>query len=125
MKFLLINPTAPFWQVERGRKPSNKTQAFRFSMLSSLYVAAAVPPPFEIVIVDEEVEPIDLDCEADMVGISFMIYNAPRAYEIADSLRKKGKTVIVGGYHPPFCPRRRQRTRMRNAFSTAGEARKQ
>jgi radical SAM superfamily enzyme YgiQ (UPF0313 family) len=104
MKFLLINPTAPFWQVERGKDPSRKTQAFRFSMLSSLYVAASVPSPFETVIVDEEVAPVDFDCDADLVGISFMSFNALRAYEIADAFRKKGKTVIVGGYHPTLVP---------------------
>jgi radical SAM superfamily enzyme YgiQ (UPF0313 family) len=104
MRFLLINPTAPFWQVKRGRNPSKKTQAFRFSMLSSLYVAAAVSPLFETVIVDEEVEPIDFNFDADLVGISFMTFNAPRAYEIADAFRKKGKTVIVGGYHPTLLP---------------------
>jgi len=73
-------------------------------MLSSLYVAASVPPPIETRIVDEDVEPLDPDCEADLVGISFMTYNAPRAYEIADAYRQKGKTVIVGGYHPSLVP---------------------
>jgi radical SAM superfamily enzyme YgiQ (UPF0313 family) len=104
MKFLLINPTAPFWQVARGKHPSKKTQAFRFSMLSSLYVAAAVSPLFETVIVDEEVEPIDFEFDADLVGISFMTFNAPRAYEIADAFQKRGKTVIMGGYHPTLLP---------------------
>jgi radical SAM superfamily enzyme YgiQ (UPF0313 family) len=104
MKFLLINPTAPFWRVERKENPSRKIQAFRFSMLSSLCVAAAGPPPFETVIVDEEVEPLDFDCDADLVGISFMTFNAPRAYEIADAFRKKGRTVIMGGYHPTLVP---------------------
>jgi radical SAM superfamily enzyme YgiQ (UPF0313 family) len=73
-------------------------------MLSSLYVAASVPSPFETAIVDEEVEPVDFDCDADLVGISFMTFNAPRAYEIADAFRKRGKTVIVGGYHPTLMP---------------------
>jgi radical SAM superfamily enzyme YgiQ (UPF0313 family) len=104
MKFLLINPTASFWQVERGKNPSKKTQAFRFSMLSSLYVAAAVSPLFGTVIMDEEVEPIDFEFDADLVGISFMTFNAPRAYEIADAFHKRGKTVIVGGYHPTLLP---------------------
>ena len=33
-----------------------------------------------------------------------MTYNAPRAYEIGDRFRSKGKTVIFGGYHPSFMP---------------------
>ncbi len=73
-------------------------------MLSSLYVAAAVPQPFQTIIVDEEVESFDFNSDADLYGISFMTYNAPRAYEIADELRRRGKTVIVGGYHPTLLP---------------------
>jgi radical SAM superfamily enzyme YgiQ (UPF0313 family) len=51
------------------------------------------------------VEPIDFDVHADLIGISFMTYNAPRAYQIADRFRlEKGKPVIVGGYHPTLMP---------------------
>lgn len=39
------------------------------------------------------------------VGLSFMTFNAPRAYEIADRFRlEMGKTVIMGGYHATFRP---------------------
>jgi radical SAM superfamily enzyme YgiQ (UPF0313 family) len=104
MKFALINPTSDNWRIQPGATPGKSTQIFRFSMLSSLYVAAAVPPPFQTVIVDEEIEPIDFDVDADLFGISFMTFNAPRAYEIADELRRRGKKVVVGGYHPTLLP---------------------
>jgi radical SAM superfamily enzyme YgiQ (UPF0313 family) len=105
LKFLLVNPTAPQWQVKPGRKPRRSTKTFRFSMLPSLYVAASLPPDVETQIVDEDIEPIDFDSDADIIGISFMTFNAPRAYEIADRFRKeKNKTVIFGGYHPTFMP---------------------
>jgi len=74
-------------------------------MLSSLYVAACLPADLEVQIVDEEVEPIDLETDAEVIGISFMTFNAPRAYELADFFRgQRGKTVMFGGYHPTFCP---------------------
>ena len=73
-------------------------------MLPSLYVAASMPDFVETKILDEDVEPVDFNTEADIVGFSFMTYNAPRAYELADSFRKLGKTVIFGGYHPSFMP---------------------
>jgi len=73
-------------------------------MLPSLYVAASMPSYVETQIIDEDVEPIDFDTDADLIGFSFMTYNAPRAYEIADQFRSKGKTVIFGGYHPTFMP---------------------
>jgi radical SAM superfamily enzyme YgiQ (UPF0313 family) len=74
-------------------------------MLPSLYVAASMPDWVDTRIVDEDVEPVDFDIDADLVGVSFMTYNAPRAYEIADRFRnEKGKPVIVGGYHPTLMP---------------------
>ncbi len=103
MKFLLICPTAPCWRVEENRTASRRTRIFRFSQLTALSVTAALPPHVKARIMDEDVEPIDYDADCDLVGISFMTYNAPRAYEIADRFHKeKGKTVIFGGYHPTF-----------------------
>lgn len=101
IKFLLINPTSPLWRVSENQAPKNSS-VFRFSMLPSLYVAASMPDFVQTQIVDEDIEPIDFNTDADIIGISFMTYNAPRAYEIADIFREKGKTVIFGGYHPTF-----------------------
>ncbi|MBI4660132.1 MAG: cobalamin B12-binding domain-containing protein [Verrucomicrobia bacterium] len=105
MKFLLINPTARHWRVGSKAQTRRATRVFRFSMLSSLYVAAAMPPDIETTIVDEEVEPIDFETNAALIGISFMTFNAPRAYELAGVFRKQyGKPVIFGGYHPSLLP---------------------
>jgi radical SAM superfamily enzyme YgiQ (UPF0313 family) len=104
IKFVLINPTSPLRRVQAGERPRGP-RVFRFSMLSSLYVAASMPPYVETQIVDEDLEPIDFETDADLIGISFMTYNAPRAYEIADRFRnEKGKPVIFGGYHPTLLP---------------------
>jgi radical SAM superfamily enzyme YgiQ (UPF0313 family) len=104
IRFDLINPASPIWRVQ-GRERPRSSRFFRFSMLSSLAVAACMPPYVETRIIDEEVEPVDFETGADLIGISFMTYNAPRAYEIADRFRReKGKPVIVGGYHPTFMP---------------------
>ena len=104
VKFVLINPSSDTWRAKRGEKPRG-SRFFRFSMLTSLYVAAAMPQFVETNIIDEEVESIDFNLNADLIGISFMTYNAPRAYAIADKFRhEKGKPVIFGGYHPTFMP---------------------
>ncbi len=104
LKFVLINPSSPVWRVE-GREQPRGSRFFRFSMLPSLYVASAMPSYVETRIIDEDVEPIDFDTDADLIGISFMTYNAPRAYEIAEKFRReKGKPVIFGGYHPTLLP---------------------
>lgn len=73
-------------------------------MLPSLYVAASMPAYVNTKIIDEDIEPVNFDTDADLIGVSFMTYNAPRAYEIADQFRAQGKSVIFGGYHPTFMP---------------------
>jgi len=104
LRFDMISPTAPEWRVGAGESPRN-SRYFRFSMLSSLYVAAAMPDYVDTVIVDEDLGPIDFSTDADLIGITFMTYNAPHAYEIADRFRREiGKPVILGGYHPTFMP---------------------
>lgn len=52
----------------------------------------------------EELEEIDFEnvLDADIVGISTITSTAPRAYEIAQQLRAKGKTVLMGGPHVSF-----------------------
>lgn len=104
-RLLLVNPTADAWRVDGRRAPRTATRLFRYSMLSSLAVAAAAPPWVETRIVDEETEPLDFGTPADLVGLSFMTFNAPRAYAIADRFRReRGLPVIMGGFHPTFMP---------------------
>lgn len=108
IKFTIICPAAKEFRAENGGKQASKLmKVFRFSMLSALNVAGSAPPYVQSSIVDENVEPIDFEAiirDADVVGISFMTFNAPRAYLIADRLRLVGKTVIFGGYHPTLNP---------------------
>ena len=103
IRFVLINPTSPIWRIKSGERP-RAARYFRFSMLSSLYVAAAMPSYVQTQIIDEEIEILDFEMDADLVGISFMTYNAPRAYLIADKFRARRIPVIFGGYHPSFLP---------------------
>ncbi len=105
IKFLIVCPAAKEFRVGTvGGRAAWRMRVFRFSMLTPLSVAAAAPDSVEPRIVDESVEPIDFDAEADLVGISFMTFNAPRAYEIAWEFKRRGKTVVLGGYHPTLLP---------------------
>ena len=47
--------------------------------------------------------PDDLD-RCDLVGISAITCGAPFAYRLADSLRNRGVTVVLGGAHPTVLP---------------------
>jgi len=44
------------------------------------------------------------DIDFDLVGISCMTHGAVRAYELADEFRKRGKTVVLGGWHASALP---------------------
>ena len=59
---------------------------------------------YEVVLTDENIETIDFDLKADLVGISAMTSYVNRGYEIADQFRAKGMPVVMGGVHPSFMP---------------------
>ena len=62
------------------------------------------PPEHQVQTVEEEIEKINLDADFDLVGISCMTANAPRAYHLAGEFRKRGKKVVLGGVHPTLLP---------------------
>ncbi len=104
MKILLVLPAADHVRVTRNHPDVPKRAMLRFSVLPLTTVAALTPPEHAVRVIDENVAPLDLDAECDLVGISFMTALAPRAYEIARAFRKRGKLVVGGGYHPTLCP---------------------
>lgn len=71
----------------------------RFSILPVLAVAGATPEEHHVKICDENVEPLNIDQDVDLVGISVMTATANRGREIAGIFRNRGKTVVAGGYH--------------------------
>jgi len=83
---------------------------FRFSMLSSLYVAAAMPAGVKVEIVDEEVETVDFETDVDLIGISFMTFNALQATVLTpfpgtplfEELRRQGRITDRDWSHYDF-----------------------
>ena len=77
-----------------------------YSPLAGLLAVAGVIPGdrYEVVLTDENIEPIDFDLKADLVGISAMTSYVNRGYEIADAFRARGVPVVMGGVHPSFMP---------------------
>lgn len=104
MKILLVLPAAPAVRVTRDRRHVPRRRMLRFSVLPLTTVAALTPAGHEVVLVDENVEPLDLEADVDLVGVTFMTALAPRAYEIADAFRRRGVVTVAGGYHPTFLP---------------------
>ncbi|MGE5671247.1 MAG: B12-binding domain-containing radical SAM protein [Fibrobacterota bacterium] len=62
------------------------------------------PPDIQWRIIDQNIEPIDYDDNADLFAISFFTPQAAYAYAVGDELVKRGKKVIMGGMHPSMIP---------------------
>jgi len=79
-------------------------KSYWFARLSLTTIAALTPPEIEVAITDENVEEIDFNEDADLVGLTAMTMHAIRAYEIADRFRARGITVVMGGLHASSLP---------------------
>src|SRR6202034_346424 len=86
-------------------RPLYLNRALYSPLAGLLAVAAALPrDEYEVVLTDENIESIDFNLKADLVGISAMTSYVNRGYEIADQFRAKGIPVVMGGVHPSFMP---------------------
>src|SRR5262245_51013694 len=86
-------------------RPLYFNRALYSPLAGLLAVASALPrDEYEVVLTDENIESIDFDLKADLVGISAMTCYANRGYEIADKFRERGVPVIMGGMHASFMP---------------------
>jgi radical SAM superfamily enzyme YgiQ (UPF0313 family) len=96
MKILLISPIRDSHQfTNRG---------ILIPQLALIILQGLTPGHHDVKIVEEEYEPVDMDEDCDVVGISCMTSNAYRGYRMADTFRERGKTVIIGGIHPSLMP---------------------
>jgi len=76
-----------------------------FSTSGLQLLAALTPEDHDIKVVDETIgEKVDFDYPADLVGITAMTTQSSRAYKIADEFRRRGKKVVMGGFHPSARP---------------------
>lgn len=100
MRFKFILPSlteaeSPFWRPIKYSL---------FPPLGLATLAAYLSESDEAEIVDQHVQKLDLHDAPDVVAIEVYITNAYRAYAIADSYRKRGIFVILGGLHVTSLP---------------------
>jgi radical SAM superfamily enzyme YgiQ (UPF0313 family) len=69
-------------------------------------VAGMTPGEIPVELQDENVEPINLDTDADVVAIGCWNVQYHRARELAREFQRRGKVVVVGGPYPTLCPER-------------------
>jgi len=104
MKIYLIAPKNPesFWTFDRIL-PSLKKKCV-FPNLSLPTVAGLTPREHEVVLCDENVEPIDFDTDADIVGLTGYVIHRKHILELAAEFRRRGKFVVAGGPFASLCP---------------------
>jgi radical SAM superfamily enzyme YgiQ (UPF0313 family) len=68
------------------------------------YVAALTPSDIQVEIKDDMLEEITFQEDCDLVGLTFMSHQAPRAYQLAAGFRRRGIPVVMGGFHATLAP---------------------
>ena len=99
MRLTIIQPSHYRSKLERS---VCKIKKRRLIGLTLPYLAALVPPAWEVSLVDEQLSEIDFNAPVDLVAITAWTINSFRAYEIADAFRQRGAPVIIGGPHTFF-----------------------
>jgi radical SAM superfamily enzyme YgiQ (UPF0313 family) len=104
MKICLIAPHNPesFWTFDRILPSLNKKCVF--PNLSLPTVAGITPREHEVVLMDENVEPVDFDTDADIIGLTGYVIHKKRIFELAAEFRRRGKFVVAGGPFASLCP---------------------
>jgi radical SAM superfamily enzyme YgiQ (UPF0313 family) len=107
MKLLLINPRfqESFWSFKWTIEkilPYNRRTVNPPLGLATL--AALCPEHWEVSIVDENVESVPLEPDADIIGICGMGIQFERQKELLTFYRKKGYYVVAGGSYASLCP---------------------
>jgi len=98
-------PRVTFIYPCMGRYPNTKyVRSWQMQPLAIAVLSALTPPEWEQSFYDDRLEEIDYNEPTDLVAISAEVYNAKRAYQIATEYHKKRVPVVMGGYHPTFCP---------------------
>lgn len=102
MKLVLISPKGPLYRSRGGIFK----KSLRYQPLTLTTLAALVPPSLlvEITLLDESIHEIPDNLEADLIGMTVITGNAPRAYELAEKFRARGIHVVLGGPHVTLLP---------------------
>lgn len=98
MKLLLVKPN-----IGR-REHSLYVDNASMEPLQLGILAALTPPDVAVSMVDDRLEPVPYDASFDLVAVTVETFTARRAYEIADTFKKHGKKVLLGGMHVTLLP---------------------
>ena len=106
MRILLINPRFPesFWSFKWAIEDILVDTRALNPPLGLATLAALCPPHWQVSIVDENVEPLPLEPQADLIGICGMGVQFERQKELLGYYRSRGYFVVAGGSYASLCP---------------------
>lgn len=104
MKILLIFPRIEHGVVTHKDRGTSGAIILGYPAITLPHLAAITPQKHDVKIINENYDTIDFDQDVDLVGITCLTMTVPRVYKIASEFRKRGKTVVLGGYHPSALP---------------------
>lgn len=106
MRLLLINPKFPesFWSFKWAVETVLPNKRTVNPPLGLATLAALCPTGWQVEIVDENIESIPLQPEADIIGICGMGVQFRRQQELLTFYRQQGYYVVAGGSYASLCP---------------------
>ena len=106
MRLLLINPKFPesFWSFKWAINEVLPGKRATCPPLGLATLAALCPSHWQVQIVDENIESIPLEPDADIVGVCGMGVQLPRQRELLTYYRDRGHYVVAGGSFASLCP---------------------
>lgn len=102
IRIALVSPKGPLYRHDGGIF----TKSLRAAPITLTTLAALIPKEIEATVrlIDEGIEEIPEDVDADLVGMTVITGTAPRSYELSARFRADGKTVVLGGPHVTLIP---------------------
>src|SRR5258705_12765074 len=89
----LISPKGPLYRHRGGIWK----KSLRYQPLTLTTLAALIPADLNasVELFDEAITDVPIDLDADLIGLTVITGTASRAYELADSFRQRGRTVVL------------------------------
>jgi radical SAM superfamily enzyme YgiQ (UPF0313 family) len=102
LRIALVSPKGPLYRHRGGIFK----RSLRYAPLTLTTLAALTPRDLDplFTLVDEGIEEIPAGLDVDIAGITVITGTAPRAYELAARLRRRGIPVVLGGPHVTLVP---------------------
>ena len=106
MKIVLISPKGPLYRFKGGLFK----KSLRYQPLTLTTLAAYIPQEMvvELELIDEGIQVILEDLEADLVAMTVITGTSRRAYELSASFRERNIPVVLGGPHVTLVPEEAQ-----------------